>query len=71
MLRADPKERPAPREDRGLVEFEVTSQDARQSKIITGPGRYLTRMLLFLGAVMAVITLVIAPLIDAFSANPV
>jgi len=69
MLRADPKERPAPKEDRGLVEFEVPPHGARQAKIMTRPGRYLTRMLLFLTAVALAIAVVISPILDAFGAN--
>ncbi len=71
MLRADPKERMAPHEERGLVEFEISPQSARRQKIMTRPGRYLTRMLLFLAAVIAAVILVIVPVADAFGANAV
>ncbi|HIF10319.1 MAG TPA: hypothetical protein EYQ81_11140, partial [Sneathiellales bacterium] len=61
----------APHEERGLVEFEISPQSARRQKIMTRPGRYLTRMLLFLAAVIAAVILVIVPVADAFGANAV
>jgi hypothetical protein len=70
MLRADPTERPAPHDDKGLVEFEVPTPGARPALIMSRPRRFFGRMLAFVAAVTATAGLLFSPVTTAFAANP-
>lgn len=70
MLRADPNERPAPRDDTGFAEFERPETRAQPTQFMTRPRRYVVRMLVFLGPVIAVIGLLNRPILESFGANP-
>lgn len=70
MLRADPNERPAPREDKGMVEFERPVAGSKPVAFMTGPRRYMGRMLVFLVPVFATLGLLSQPIMESFSANP-
>ena len=70
MLTADPNERPAPREDKKLVEFEHPDTRAQPVRFMSRPRRYVVRMITFLIAVAAAAALVYAPVIESFRANP-